>query len=74
MTKENQKEHKFLIELSGLEMSDEALSNICSGIQQIVMKEVATMDYKGDYAVKQLSQELGNRLGGRVGGRAIMFE
>jgi len=70
----NQKDHKFHIELSGIEMSEEALANICSGIQQIVLKEIATMDFKGEYVVKQLPQELESRLGGRLGGRAIKFQ
>jgi len=55
-------------------MSEEALANICSGIQQIVLKEIATMDFKGEYVVKQLPQELESRLGGRLGGRAIKFQ
>jgi hypothetical protein len=65
-----QKEHKFHIELSGLDMSEDALSNICSGIQQVVLKEIAAMDFKGEYIVKQLPKELESRLGGR----AIKFQ
>jgi hypothetical protein len=55
-------------------MSEEALQNICSGLQQIVMKEIAAIDYKGDYVVKQLPKELESRLGGRLGGKAIKFQ
>jgi hypothetical protein len=74
MSQKNQNEHKFHIELTGLEMSEEALNNICSGIQQVVMKEIASIDYKGEYVVKQLPQELEARLGGRLGGKAIRFQ
>jgi hypothetical protein len=74
MSSKNEKEHRFHIELSGIELSEEALNNICSGIQQIVMKEIATIDYKGDYVVKQLPKELESRLGGRLGGKAIRFQ
>ena len=43
-------------------------------LSQVVMKEIAAMDFKGEYHVKQLPKELESRLGGRLGGRAIKFQ
>lgn len=39
---------QFRVELDGLELSDEQTKRISSGVQQLVLKELASIDFKGD--------------------------
>jgi len=47
----NQTENQFLIALDGLELSEKQKQNINSGIQEVVMRELAKMDSIGDYTI-----------------------
>ena len=39
---------EFRVELDGLELSDEQTRRISSGVQQLILKELASADFKGD--------------------------
>ena len=45
---------EFSAKLQGIKLNDEAKTRISSGIQEIVLKELARMDNQGDLMVKNL--------------------
>lgn len=47
----NQPENQFLVALDGLELSEKQKQSINSGIQEVVMRELAKMDSIGDYNI-----------------------
>jgi len=40
--------NEFRVEMDGLELSEEQAQRISSGVQQLVLKELAGTDFKGD--------------------------
>jgi hypothetical protein len=45
------KESKFEVSLSGLNLSKEQISQIDKGIKEVVMRELAKIDHKGDIVI-----------------------
>lgn len=50
---------KFVVELQGLKLPDEVSKQIESEIRQIVMREIAKLDFEGDLRVEKRCIEIG---------------
>jgi hypothetical protein len=48
------KESKFEVSLSGLNLTKEQISQIDKGIKEVVMRELAKIDHKGDMVISRV--------------------
>lgn len=55
---EKQEENKFLVNLDGIHLSEEQKLRINSGIQEIVMRELAQMDNLKDYGISKKKEPI----------------
>lgn len=51
-----QSENQFLVNLDGLKLTDEQRQRINSGIQSVVMKEIAQIDQVEDFSVTKITK------------------
>jgi hypothetical protein len=62
MATEKIKDNQFLVALEGIDLTATQRKAIASGIRQVVMRELALIDTKGDLALSSRAKLVGKKL------------